>query len=54
MAPKNQDQDDQLDFTPKSLPKLSIITLSMTENSWELCADYAAGLTSSKGQLYLF
>jgi len=54
MVLKNQDQDNQLDSTPKSLPKLSKITLSMTKNSWELCADYAAGLTSSKGQLYLF
>jgi len=52
MAPKNQDQDDQLDSTPKSLPKLSKTTPSMTKNSWELCTDYVAGLTFSKGQPY--
>jgi len=50
----NQDQDDQWDFIPRNSPKLSKITLSMTKNSWELCADYVVGLTSSKGQLYLF
>jgi len=54
MAPRNQDQDDQLDFIPRNSPKLSKITLSMTKNSWELCVDCAAGLTSSKGQPYLF
>jgi len=54
MAPKNQDQDDQLDSTPKSSLKLSKTTPSMTGNSWELCADYVAGLTSSKEQPYPF
>jgi len=31
-ALKNQDQDDQLDSTPKNSPKLNKTTLSMTEN----------------------
>jgi len=53
-APKNQDQDDQLDFIPRNSPKLNKTTPSMTENFWELCVDYAAGLISSKEQLYLF
>jgi len=48
MVPKNQDQDGQLDFIPRNLPKLNKTTPSMTENSWELCMDYAAGLISSK------
>jgi len=50
---KNQDQDDQLDFIPRNSPKLNKTTPSMTENFWELCADYTAGLISSKEQLYL-
>jgi len=54
MAPKNQDQDNQLDFIPRNSPKLNKTTPSMTGNSWELCMDYTAGLTFLKGQLYLF
>ena len=53
MALKNQDQDDQLVSSSKSSPKQSKTTPSMTGNSWELCADYAAGLISSKGRPYL-
>jgi len=54
MAPKNRDQDDQLDFIPRNSPKLNKTTPSMTENSWELCVDYVAGLISSKGRPYPF
>jgi len=33
MVPKNQDQDDQLNFIPRNSLKLNKITLSMTGNS---------------------
>jgi len=46
----NLDQGDQWDFTPRNSQPLKKIIPFMTVNSWQSCAVFNAGCTSSKAQ----